>query len=126
MTITARLGRDPETKTTPSGKTLCKLTLPVDDKRNDTTTWWTATLWGKSAEVAGKHLRKGRWVCVSGEAHVRTYEKKDGSTGFSAELNANSFSFVGNRADDEQAAAPSKGRGRYSIPENVNDGSIPF
>lgn len=105
-TITARLARDPELKTTAGGTTLCRLTLPVDTGYGDnkSTTWWTATLWGKSAETAAQHLSKGRWVCVSGEAQVRTWEKSDGSTGFSAELRANGFSFVGNRDDNAQQA----------------------
>lgn len=130
LTITARLARDPELSTTGSGTSLCKLTLPVDTGYGDnkSTTWWTATLWGKSAESAASHLNKGRWVCVSGEAQVRTFDKRDGSTGFSAELNANNWSFVGNRADnnDAQAPAPKRKPGRYSIPSNVDDGSIPF
>lgn len=130
LTITARLARDPETKVTAGGTTLCKLTLPVDDKRNDSTTWWTATLWGKAAEVAAKHLHKGRWVCVSGEAHVRTYEKKDGSTGYSPEMNCNNFSFVGNRADSEEqsapAPAPQRRPGRYSMPDIGDGDNLPF
>ena len=128
ITITARLARDPEVKTTGSGKSLCKLTLPVDSGYGDnkSTTWWTATLWGKSAEVAASHLRKGRWVCISGEAQVRTYEKNDGSTGFSPEVSANSWSFVGNRSDSGDEPAAKRTSGRYSVPANVNDGSIPF
>lgn len=127
-TIVGRLAREPEVRTTNSGSTMCSLTLPVDNRRDDSTTWWTVTLWGKSAETAGKHLRKGSWVSVSGESHVRTYTKKDGSTGFSAEVNANGFSFVGNRSDNEQSESASQRRapGRYSIPADVNDGSIPF
>ena len=131
LTITARLARDPELKTTGSGKSLCKLTLPVDSGYGDnkSTTWWTATLWGKSAEVAASHLTKGRWVCVSGEAQVRSYDKNDGSQGFSAEVNVNSWSFVGNRQDaDEQSSEspPSKGRGRYSMPDVGDGDNIPF
>ena len=85
-TIVARLARDPETKSTDRGLSICKLTLPVDNRRTDSTTWWTATLFGKAADIAMQHLSKGAWVAVSGAAHVRIYDKKDGSKGFSAEL----------------------------------------
>lgn len=128
LTITARLSRDPELRTTKGGKSVCTLTLPVDSGYGDnkTTTWWTASLWGKSAETASQHLRKGSWVCVSGEARIRTYTKSDGDTGFSAEVNANGFTFVGNKGDSEPAPQQRRTPGRYSVPADVNDGSIPF
>jgi len=100
-TIVARLARDPELRTTTGGHTLCSLTLPVDNRRTDSTTWWTATIFGKGGEAAAKYLRKGSWVAVSGQAHVRTYDKKDGSQGFSAELDNCNFTFVGNKQDNE-------------------------
>ena len=100
-TIVARLARDPELAPTPNGHTRCSLTLPVDNRRTDTTPWWTATLFGRAAETAAKHLRKGAWVAVRGQAHVRTYNKKDGSQGFSAELDNCNFTFVGSRQDNE-------------------------
>ncbi len=83
MTITARLARDPETRTSNKGTSVCKLTLPVDTGWGDNkrTTWWTVSLFGKRAETAGAHLGKGQWVAVSGKPEVRTYEKKDGNPG---------------------------------------------
>ena len=95
ISITGRLARDPETSTTPSGTTLTKLTIPVDNKRADQTTWWTVALFGKAGEAAARYLRKSKGVCVSGEAHVRSYEKRDGSLGFSAEVENARFTFVG-------------------------------
>lgn len=134
-TITARIYDMSELKQTPSGSSYCKLKLPVDTGYGDkkTTTWWTATLWGKSAETAVKHLSSGRWVCVSGEAQVRTWENNDGSTGFAAELRTNGFSFVGNKSDNvgnksdnaQQAPAAATPRRRFAAP-NIGDGDLPF
>lgn len=114
-TIVARLARL-EFATTPNGHSRCNLTLPVDNRRTDTTTWWTATLFGKSAETAAKHLRKGSWVAVSGQAHVRTYNKKDGSQGFSAELDNCNFTFVGNRQDEGGGMEHNRGTASPDIP----------
>ena len=99
ITITGRLARDPETSTTPSGTTITKLTIPVDNRRAEQTTWWTVALFGKAGETAARFLRKGKWVCVSGEAHVRSYEKRGGSSGFSAEVENARFNFVGPKED---------------------------
>ena len=112
MTITARLARDPETRTTNKGTTVCKLTLPVDTGWGDNkrTTWWTVSLFGKRAETAGAHLGKGQWVAVSGKPEVRTYEKKDGTQGFSAEMAADTFDFVGPK-ETAQSTERSGGQG---------------
>ena len=126
-TIVGRIAREPEVRNTNGGSTLCTLTMPVDNRRDDSTTWWTVTLWGKSADLASKYLRKGSWVSVSGEAHVRTYTKRDGTTGFSPEVNANGFSFVGNKSDNEQSDSRPAPARQYAAAPDVGDGdNIPF
>lgn len=122
-TLVARLARDPDIKTNDRGLTICKLTLPVDNRRTESTTWWTATLFGKGADIAGQHLSKGSWVAVSGAAHVRTYDKKDGSKGFSAELENCTFNFVGGRQQQQEE----QGRPRQQRQgDPLDDPSIPF
>ena len=108
MTITARLARDPETRNSAKGTNICTLLLPVDTGWGDnkTTTWWRVSLFGKRADVAARFLRKGAWCCVSGSPTVREYEKRDGTAGFSAEMVADSFDFVGNKQDQAPAPAP--------------------
>jgi len=97
ITLVGRLARDPESRSSNRGTTVVKLTIPIDTGRGDnkTTTWWTAALFGKRAESAAQHLRKGSWVAVSGQASVRSYTKRDGSTGNSAEVAVDDWSFVG-------------------------------
>jgi single-strand DNA-binding protein len=125
ITITGRLARDPETSTTPSGVSLCKLTIPVDNKRKDTTTWWTVTLFGKSGEAAARYLRKSSWVCVAGEAHVSTYNKRDGSTGVAAEVENARFSFVGPKQDAGDDSRGNSGGGTsYKADPDLTD--VPF
>lgn len=100
-TLVGRLARDPESRTSNRGTTIVKLTIPVDTGwgENKTTTWWTAAVFGRQAERAAQYLSKGSWVCVSGNASVRSYEKRDGSTGHSAEVAVDSWTFVGNKQD---------------------------
>ena len=116
LTIVGRLARDPKLRTTAKGTQVCKLTLPVDTGFGDhkTTTWWSATLFGKRAEVAAKHSKKGDTVMVSGPPTVREYTKRDGDTGWSAELVASEFDFVstgkpqgGNAPAPKTKSAPS-------------------
>ena len=122
ITITARLARDPEIKTSGKGTQMCTLVLPVDTGWGDnkTTTWWRATIFGKRGEAAAQYLRKGSWVCVSGPASVREYDGKNGK-GYSPELTCSEFQFVGPKQDDGGS-----GGGGYGGGGGADDGSIPF
>lgn len=97
MTLTAKLSKDPEVRTTQNGKNFCVLMLPVDNRKQGGSTWWKANIWGRAGETAYKHLKKGDWVCVSGKPYVNTWTRNDGSVTFSAELNTDSFEFVGTK-----------------------------
>lgn len=105
ITIAGRLGRDPEQKTTNSGKSLTRFSVAVDTGWGDskTTTWWAVTIFGKSGEAAARHLHKGAWVFVAGEPSVRTYQKRDGSQGFSADIVARDWGFVGSKSDNQSS-----------------------
>ena len=111
ITIVGRLARDPELRTTAKGTQVCKLTLPVDTgfRDNKTTTWWTATLFGKRAETVAKYSKKGDTVIVHGPPTVREYTKRDGDTGWSAELVVSDFDFVSTgKPQGDNAPAPKK------------------
>lgn len=125
-TIVGRLARDPESKTTGGGTTLTTCTIPVDTGWGDnkTTTWWRVTIFGKKAEVVAKHLSKGRSVAFSGPVSVREYDKKDGTKGFSAEMTANDFAFVGNKGDNNDTGGQSGGS--RSSGGGGNGGGKPF
>ncbi len=137
--ITGRLARSPEAKSTNTGKMMSKLTIPVDSGFGDNkkTTWWTVTVWGRRASVANQYLQKGSWVTVTGRPEVRTYDKKDGSQGFSAEVNADSWDFVGPKAgpEEQEVAYPTDAdvsRSKRSVYKQAealqgySDGDIPF
>lgn len=70
ITITSRLGSDPEMQYLPSsGNALTKLSLPVDVGwgENKYTEWVKVTCFGGLAERCNEHLRKGSLVTVVGE-----------------------------------------------------------
>lgn len=127
MTLVGRLARDPDVRTSHKGTTVCTLTVPVDTGWGDnkTTTWWRVSLFGKRGESAGQYLRKGSWVSVSGPASVREYDKKDGTKGWSAEVTANDWSFVGPKegggADDRDGGQTAYQKLRDHNDRNRND-----
>lgn len=77
----ARLGRDVEVRTTPSGETVASLSLAFTRRvKGETLTQWVdATLWGKRATALVPYLRKGGQIAVSLEdVHIETFAKRDG------------------------------------------------
>ena len=114
ITLTGNLGRDAELSFTPNGK--AKLEFSVGDTprrlNRDTnqwedageTTWWRVTEWGDKAEALADHLRKGDKVLVTGTAGVRTYEKKDGTAGWSAEIKPRQIAIIPKAQKGQQSA----------------------
>ena len=96
LTLTGNLGSDSELTFTPNGKAKLEFSVGDTPRRLNPqtrewedageTTWWRVTLWEEEAEAKAEHLVKGTKVYVVGNAGVRTFEKKDGSKGFSAEV----------------------------------------
>lgn len=120
--ITGNLGSDSELTFTPNGKAKLEFSVGDTPRRLNQqtnqwedageTTWWRVTEWERKAEGLAEHLLKGTKVLVIGTAGVRTYEKKDGSKGFSAEVKPKHIAIVpkaggqGQRPQQDTWAAP--------------------
>jgi single-strand DNA-binding protein len=102
--LTGNLGSDSELTFTPNGKAKLEFSVgdtprrlnPQSQQWEDAgeTTWWRVTEWEQKAEALAEHLLKGTKVLVIGTAGVRTYDKKDGSKGFSAEIKPKTIALV--------------------------------
>jgi single-strand DNA-binding protein len=110
-----RLGRDAESRYTTKGEPACSFSGAYnygskgeDGKRP--TQWVELTLWGKRAETLAEYLTKGRQVfVVAGDAHVETYEKRDGGTGWKFVGRVDDIQLIGDRQQEgggAPAAAP--------------------
>lgn len=77
VVLMGRLGRDPEVKTTSSGKSVANFSMAVDDGYGDnkTTTWVRVVAWEKTADAVGEYLHKGSLVGVSGRLQEQKWEK---------------------------------------------------
>jgi single-strand DNA-binding protein len=81
--LLGNLTRDPEVRYTPKGSAVADLGLAVN--RNYTTesgekreevTFVDVTFWGRTAEVAGEYLKKGRSVFIEGRLQLDTWDDK--------------------------------------------------
>ena len=108
ITLTGNLGKENELKELQSGTTVLNNTIGVrsNSKVNGeyVTSWFNISIFGKGAEIFSQYTQKGSKVFLSGEVRVRNYQKGDGSTGVSVDLNVNNFEFL-DRTNNNQGAS---------------------
>ena len=82
--LIGNLTRDPEIKYTPKGTAIGDLALAINrsfkgdnGERQEETTFVDVTLWGKTAELAGQYLAKGRPVYIEGRLQLDTWQDKE-------------------------------------------------
>lgn len=114
--IVGRLGADPELKTLSSGQTVANFNLATsenwqdkDGKKQEKTEWHRVVVWGRLAEICGKHLGKGRQVFVEGKLQTRSWEDQQGQKKYTTEIVANNIQFLG--APGERTQESSAGGG---------------
>lgn len=96
--LVGNLGMNPEIVNLESGKKIAKFTVATNESFSDgkgkTTTntqWHNIVAWGKQAEIAEKHLQKGKEVALEGRLTYRQYEDKNKQTKYITEIVLNSY-----------------------------------
>jgi len=91
--LIGNLGANPELREFKSGKKMARISLATTDVHKDAegkkisnTQWHNLVTWGKLAEIATAHLRKGSQIAVEGKLTYRTYENKDGDRQYFTEI----------------------------------------
>lgn len=76
--LMGRLTRDPEPRTTPSGKTVVRFSIAVDRQTaDDTADFFDVTAWEKLGELVVQYLGKGRRVLVQGRLRQDSWDDKE-------------------------------------------------
>ncbi len=113
--LIGNLGRDAETKFTPSGAAVTRFSVATQRRWKDQassewkeeTNWTNVTLW--RAENLANYLTKGKQVYVEGRIQTRSYDDKDGKKVYATEVVADEVILLGGRGDGD--SAPSEGSG---------------
>ena len=114
--LVGNLGRDPETRTFPSGDQVCNVTLATTDKWKDkqsgemreATEWHRLVFNGRLAEIAAQYLRKGSQIYVEGQIRTRKYTDKDGVEKYATDIRVDQMQMLGSKPAEE----PLHGRDR--------------
>ena len=84
-----------------------RYTTAAGEQREETE-WFNCTAFGRLADTCNQYLARGRQVYVEGRLRSRQYDRRDGTPGFSLDVNVTEVQFLGRR--DEQ---PDAGYGGY-------------
>ena len=103
--LIGNLTRDPEVRYTPKGTAVTDIGLAVNrvsssegGERREETTFVDVTLWGRTAEIAGEYLNKGRPVCIEGRLQMDSWDDKNtGQKRTKLKVVGESLQFLGSR-----------------------------
>src|SRR5579872_6530053 len=146
--LIGNLGRDAETKFTPSGAAVTRFSVATtrswkDQQSNEwkeETNWTNVVLWRQ--ENLANYLTKGKQIYVEGRLQTRSYDDKDGKKVYATEVVAEEVILLGGRGESGgfeggqasgRGAAPNKGRagGGGSSEDDmggmqITDDDVPF
>lgn len=107
LTIIGNLTRDPETRVTQSGSSVCSFTVAVNRRgQDDKADFFRVSAWNKTGETCQKYLAKGRKVAVTGPVSVSTYTGQDGKAYANLEVMAQDVEFLSPKGEQQPAPAP--------------------
>ena len=79
------LGKDPELKTTPNGRSVTNFTLATSQNwkteggdRQQHTDWFNVVAWNRLAEICKEYLHKGSRIYLEGKLQSRCFEIEEG------------------------------------------------
>jgi single-strand DNA-binding protein len=118
VVLIGRLTRDPELRTTNTGKNVCDFSIAVNKRTkpqdgSPDADFFRVNCWDKTAEYVSNYLHKGRLVAVEGRLQSRKYTASDGSNREVVEIVANNVQSLERPRDDHGGGSSEAG---YSAP----------
>jgi single-strand DNA-binding protein len=143
--LLGNLTRDPEVRYTPKGSAVADLGIAVNrqytldnGEKREEVTYVDVTFWGRTAEVAGEYLKKGRPVFIEGRLQLDTWDdKQSGQKRSKLKVIGEMMQMLGSRPGsaggetDEGSAASRAGKSSAPAPAKgaaaePDDDEIPF
>jgi single-strand DNA-binding protein len=97
VTVVGTIGKDPEIRSTGSGKKVANFSVAVDQGFGDSkkTEWVNILCWEKLAELAEKYLKKGKVIALSGTLQTSSWDdKQSGQKRYKTEVVARDITFM--------------------------------
>ncbi len=131
--LIGNLGADPETRYTANGSVITNIRIATTDQWRDRqsgelqerTEWHRVVFFGRLAEVAAEHMRKGSQCYIEGRIQTRKWQTQDGQDRYSTEIIASEFQFLGGRPSSGWPPATDHGAGAaHGMPQEEVEGGL--
>lgn len=123
--VLGRLTRDPELRTTPTGRSVASMAVATNRVWTDDTgakqerpEFHDCVLWGRLGEIAGQWLSKGRRVYVEGRLQTRNWVGNDGVKRYRTEIVVDNLIMLDGPRGSGQSPAPAEGDATPPPPED--------
>lgn len=127
-----RIGKDPETRYMSNGEAVTNITLAVDDSYKNKSgekiekhEWVNIVFYRKLSEIAGKYLKKGSLVFVSGKQETRKWVDKTGIERYTTQIIANEMRMLGGKKDSAESNGSGGSKSSAGSFDDI-DSDIPF
>lgn len=97
--LIGRLTKDPELRTTPTGRNVCQFAIAVNRTYTSASgereaDFINCVVWDKQAENLAKYQKKGNQIAVDGRIQTRNYDDNNGRKVYVTEVLVNNVSFL--------------------------------
>jgi len=106
--VIGHLGRDPEMRFTPSGKSVANFSIAcnrswknAEGEMTTETEWFNVVAWGNLAEISKQFLKKGNLVYIEGRLQSRSWQDNEGQHHKSIEIVARDVLLLTDKHDYE-------------------------
>lgn len=110
--LIGRLGKDPESRFTPTGKKVTHFSIAISNRWRDregemreSTEWVNVEAWERLGETCQQYLKKGSLVYVDGRLKTDKVENQ-GDTRYFTKVVAQSVQFLDNRPASDELEEP--------------------
>lgn len=121
--LIGNLTKDPELRTTPSGKQVCKCSIATNESYKDQSGQWkqiadyhNLVIWGNRAGAFAQYNRKGSKVSIEGKVKTRSYQDNQGVTKYITEIVVDNFEFL--TPKNQQGNGNYQNQDNYQQPQN--------
>jgi single-strand DNA-binding protein len=129
--LVGRLGKDAESKFTPSGTSVATFSIATNWRQKDQQTgewkehtdWHNIVLW--RAENVAPYLTKGTQVYVEGRLQTRNYENKEGRKVYVTEVVADELILLGGRQGGADSSGEYSQQQPVSMPRSARPQQAP-
>ena len=118
VVLVGRLTANPETRTTPSGVTVCNFTVACDrpyvkqgeERQAD---FINCIAWRQTGEFVSKYFVKGNRIALDGSIQTRSWDDKNGNKRYATEVVVDHVEFAQSKNEGQTTAqaAPSESTG---------------